>query len=74
MKYTVEMALCGIIYIPSFMMIGSGIREIFKIKFVNGGIRVQTHRHQGDLISIQTHRHQGDLISILLFFQVRKVG
>jgi hypothetical protein len=31
MKYTVEVASDGMIYIPSFMKIGSGIQVIFKL-------------------------------------------
>jgi hypothetical protein len=31
MKYTVEMASGGMIYIPSFMKIGSGIQLILKV-------------------------------------------
>jgi hypothetical protein len=30
MKYTVEMSSGGMIYIPSFMKIGSGIRKVLK--------------------------------------------
>jgi hypothetical protein len=42
MKCAVEMDSGGMMYIPSFMMIGSGIR-----KFVTG-----IHRQQSDLISL----------------------
>jgi hypothetical protein len=43
MKCAVEMALCGIIYIPSFMKTGSAIEKL------TGRICIQTHSQQGDL-------------------------
>jgi hypothetical protein len=43
MKYSVEIGSNAMIYIPSFINIGSGIR-----KSIRGGI----HRQHGDLISI----------------------
>jgi hypothetical protein len=42
MKYAIEMGSSAIIYIPSFMKIGSGIQKLI------GGI----HRQHGDLISL----------------------
>jgi hypothetical protein len=33
MKYTVEMASDGMLYIPSFMKIGSGIQVILRLLF-----------------------------------------
>jgi hypothetical protein len=30
MKYTVEMTLCGVIYIPSFMKTGIGVQTILR--------------------------------------------
>jgi hypothetical protein len=30
MKYAIEMALCGIIYIPSFMKFGAGVQAILR--------------------------------------------
>jgi hypothetical protein len=42
MKYAVEIGTCAMIYIPSFMKIGSGIQKLI------GGI----HRQHGDLISL----------------------
>jgi hypothetical protein len=54
MKYAVEIASCGMIYLLlllSFMKIGSGIQTLIG----------RTHRH--------TLRQQDDLISLLLFFQ-----
>jgi hypothetical protein len=58
MKNAVEMGSVVVIYIPSFIKIGSGIQKIL------GGIHIHT----------QTHRQQGDLISLLLFFKIRRVG
>jgi hypothetical protein len=43
MKYAVEMASADMIYIPSFIKIGSGIQKLR---------RTQARRHQGDLISL----------------------
>jgi hypothetical protein len=54
MKYTVVMGSDAMIYMRSFIKIGSGIK-----KLLGGGIHIQK----------QTHRQQGDLISLLLFFQ-----
>jgi hypothetical protein len=45
MKY-VEMGSGGMIYIPSFIKIGLGIQKLI------GGINIQTHRQQDDLISV----------------------
>jgi hypothetical protein len=33
--YTVEMTLCGIIYLPSFMKIGIGIQAIIRVFYRN---------------------------------------
>jgi hypothetical protein len=54
MKYAVAVASGGMMYIPSFITIGSGIK-----KLLGGGC--YTFR--------QAHRQQGDLIGLLLFFQ-----
>jgi hypothetical protein len=54
-KCHVQMVLCGIIYIQSFIKIVSGIQKLI------GG---DTHTD----IQTQTHRRQGDLISTLLSF------
>jgi hypothetical protein len=35
MKYAVEMASCGMIYIPSFMKIGGGIQAILRFGLCN---------------------------------------
>jgi hypothetical protein len=43
MKCAVEMGSDAAIYVPSFIMIGSGIQEL-----MGGGVQ----RHQGDLISL----------------------
>jgi hypothetical protein len=50
----------AVIYIPSFIKIGSGIQKLI------GGI----HRHT----NIHAHRQQRDLISLLYFFKIRKLG
>jgi hypothetical protein len=44
MKYAVEMGSGAIIYIPSFIKIGSGIE-----KYIRG---IHTHRQCGDRISL----------------------
>jgi hypothetical protein len=44
MKYAVEMGSGAIIYIPSFIKIGSGIQKLM------GGSK--THRQHGDRISL----------------------
>jgi hypothetical protein len=54
MNYIVSMGSDAIIYIRSFIKIGSGIK-----KFSGGDIHTNTH----------THRQQGYLISLLLSFQ-----
>jgi hypothetical protein len=46
MKYAVEMGSGAMIYIPSFIKIGSGIQKLMR----GGGS--QTHRQHGDLISL----------------------
>jgi hypothetical protein len=45
MNYAVEMGSGAMIYTPSFM-IGSAIQKLM------GGIHIQTHRWQGDLVSL----------------------
>jgi hypothetical protein len=47
MKYAVEMGSGGMIYVPSFIKIGSGIR-----KLIGEYTDIQTQRQQGDLISL----------------------
>jgi hypothetical protein len=53
MKDAAETASSGTIYIPSFMMIGSGVQTLL------GGIHIQTH----------THKRQSYFISLLLLFR-----
>jgi high-affinity Fe2+/Pb2+ permease len=48
----------AVIYVPSFMKMGSGVLKLM------GGGAIQTH----------THGQQRDLISLLYFFKIRKVG
>jgi hypothetical protein len=45
MKYTTEMGSDAMIYIPSFIKIGSGIQKLL-------GRDSQTHRQHGDHISL----------------------
>jgi hypothetical protein len=45
-EHVVDMALCGIIYIPSFMMISRGVQEISRVcsrnlKRCNIGIEIE---------------------------------
>jgi hypothetical protein len=47
MKYAVEMGSGAMIYIPSFMKIGSGIQ-----KLMGGGGDSKRHRQHGDHISL----------------------
>jgi hypothetical protein len=35
MKYAVEMASCGMIYVPSFMKIGTGVQAILRFYLSN---------------------------------------
>jgi hypothetical protein len=53
----------AVIYVPSFIKIGSGIQKL---------IKEDTHRHKQ--IHRHTHGQQRDLISLLYFFKIRKVG
>jgi hypothetical protein len=46
MKYTIEMGSGALIYIPSFIKIGSGIQKVV------GGEGCIDHRQHGDLISL----------------------
>jgi hypothetical protein len=48
----------AVIYVPSFIKIGSGVQTLLG----GGGV----HKH--------THGQQRDLISLLNFFKIRKVG
>jgi hypothetical protein len=52
MNYVVEMGLGAMIYIPSFIRIGSGIQ-----KLIGRGMHVQPHRH--------THRVEDDFINLV---------
>jgi hypothetical protein len=45
MKYTAEMGLGAMIYIPSFIKIGLGIQRLI-------GEDIQTHRQERDRISL----------------------
>jgi hypothetical protein len=46
MKYALEIASGGMIFMPSFIKTGSGVQKS------SGEIHTQTHRHEGDLISL----------------------
>jgi hypothetical protein len=52
------MGLCAVIYLPSFIKIGSGVQKLIR--------RILRHTH--------THGQQRDLISLLYFFETRKIG
>jgi hypothetical protein len=53
MNYTIENDLGGMLYIPSFIKIGSAI-----LKLIGGGYA-----------DTRAHRQHGDRISLLLFYQ-----
>jgi hypothetical protein len=55
-EYGVEIVSCSMIYIPSFIKIGSGIQKLI------GGY---THRHT----HIHTHIQEGDFISLLFLIE-----
>jgi hypothetical protein len=42
MKYAVEMGSCIIIYIPSFIKIGSGIQKLTGVIFAEAGMYLQS--------------------------------
>jgi hypothetical protein len=49
MKYAVEMGSGAMIYIPSFIKIGSGIQKLTRRDS-------QTYRHHGELISLKLRK------------------
>jgi hypothetical protein len=51
MKYAVEMGSVATIYIPSFINIGSGFRNM------KGEINTQTRRHRGSNMTLQAYFH-----------------
>jgi hypothetical protein len=53
----------ALIYVPSFIKIGSGVLKLI------GGIHRHTQRNH-----THTHTQQRDLISQLYFVKIRKVG
>jgi hypothetical protein len=63
-NWVAEMGSGAVIYIPSFIKIGSGVQ-----KFIGG-----MHRHTQTNIHTHTHGQQCDFISLLYFFKLRKVG
>jgi hypothetical protein len=60
-NYAIETRSDAIIYIPSFIKIGSGIQKLL------GEIHIQSDRHTHT--HTHTHTEEGDLISLLLVFQ-----
>jgi hypothetical protein len=56
MKYANEMGLDAMIYIPSFIKVGLGIRKLMG----------------GESWDTETHRRHGDRVNQLLFFQNKK--
>jgi hypothetical protein len=59
MKYAIEMASDGMMYIPSFIKISSSIQKFL------GGRHKQTHAY--------TFTEQGNLIGLFYFFKVRRM-
>jgi hypothetical protein len=51
-----------VIYVPSFVKIGSGVQKLL----MGGEVYRHTHKH--------THEQQRNLISLLCFFKIREVG
>jgi hypothetical protein len=47
MKYAIEMDSAAMIYIPSFVKIGSGIQKLI------GGTHIQTHRLMGGIYEVR---------------------
>jgi hypothetical protein len=47
MKYAVEMGSGALMYIPSFIKIGSGIQKLI------GGIHIQTHELMGEIYEVR---------------------
>jgi hypothetical protein len=67
MKYTIEMGSVAMIYIRSFIKIGSGIQ-----KLLGGDAQTCTHHtrtHAHTHTHTHTHTEHGDFISLLLFFE-----
>jgi hypothetical protein len=60
--YAVEMGSGAVIYVPSFIQIGSGIQKLI------GGIQTHTHTHT------HTYGQECNLISLIYFFKIRKIG
>jgi hypothetical protein len=71
MRYAVEMGSDAMIYIPSFIKIGSGIQ-----KFIGREGDSQTHRQQGYLISLFLffQNKESRLIGILFMIPSREVA
>jgi hypothetical protein len=65
MMCAVEMASCGMIYIPRSMKTGTGVQAILRFchtyTHTHTHARAHTHRQQGDLISL--------LFSLLTYFE-----
>jgi hypothetical protein len=47
MKYAAEMGSGGMVYIPSFIKIGSDIQTL-----LGGSTNIQTHRQRGDCLDL----------------------
>jgi hypothetical protein len=58
MMYAIKMISDGMMYIPSFIKMDSGVLKLL------GEINIQGH----------IHKQQGDLISLLLFLKIMRVG
>jgi hypothetical protein len=72
MKYAVETASYGMIYIPSFIKIRSGFRKFL------GKINIQAHTPTHARARSHTHTHththtEKVILSLLLFFQNKEI-
>jgi hypothetical protein len=63
------MGLDAVIYVPSFIKIGSGVQ-----KLMGGGEYTDTHTQANKQTNTHTHGQQRDLTSLLYFFKIRNVG
>jgi hypothetical protein len=70
MKYAIEVASCGIIYIPSFLEIDTDVQVVFKVLPQDGLKCSDIHAkfHKDWLSHSNIHRQQGHLISLLITF------
>jgi hypothetical protein len=83
MKYAAEMALGGMVCIPSFMTISYGIQVTLRLlpqfQGLNSWYYILNKLHGiqkllGERGDTHTHRWQGNLISLILFLKIKQVG